>query len=368
VPAVPLGGAARRHRLQLLISFRERLRQRFGRGAHPLERSDELCAQIVVLCRLAAVHGIHLVAWPLASRRITNRAAHARALLSGAPRASCMRRDQSMLRGMRTLSSTSCALWIVIALAACGEMGKAVDKLEQMDKEMAGESDTPPTPPTTVAPEPVAPTVPDPAAPAAPEPAAPAPAPTEVAQPEPAPTPAAAPKPKQPAPPTTSAKTPTEKTETKPKPVPEPAKPEPVKQEPKAEPVKAEPAAAPAPAPAKAKTAIPQSKHVRIDAPKRVQELLDLDGRMQPWLNNTMKVIEQCYADVRKDDAKAAGTIVFVLEMHKNSRPDADISSLPPALSGIVACATGKLMRAARMPLFTGNEGEKHTVRVKFTP
>jgi hypothetical protein len=157
------------------------------------------------------------------------------------------------------------------------------------------------------------------------------------------------------------AKTVTEPAKTEPSAVtPEPIKTETEPAKTVTEPAKTEPA--------KGKTVIPQSKHVRVAAPERVQELLDLDGRMQPWLNNTMKVIEQCYADVLKDNAKAAGTIVFVLEMHKNTRPDADISSLPGPLSGVVACATGKLMRAARMPLFTGNEGEKHTVRVKFTP
>jgi hypothetical protein len=57
-----------------------------------------------------------------------------------------------------------------------------------------------------------------------------------------------------------------------------------------------------------------------------------------------------------------------MLEMHANARPDADIASLPPALSGVVACGTSKLMRAGRMPLRTGKEGEKHAVSVKFTP
>jgi hypothetical protein len=89
---------------------------------------------------------------------------------------------------------------------------------------------------------------------------------------------------------------------------------------------------------------------------------------MQPWLNSTIGTIEACYDGVLKSDATAAGTIVFALTMHENSRPDADITALPPQLSGIVACATGKLMRAARMPLFTGKEGERHTVKVKFTP
>ena len=45
---------------------------------------------------------------------------------------------------------------------------------------------------------------------------------------------------------------------------------------------------------------------------------------------------------------------------------DADILRLPPQLSGIVACATGKLMRI-KMPLFTGSEGHKETVKIHFT-
>jgi hypothetical protein len=102
--------------------------------------------------------------------------------------------------------------------------------------------------------------------------------------------------------------------------------------------------------------------------PARVQELLNADTRMQPWLNSTLTTIEKCYEGVLASDPAASGTIKFVLEMHESARPDADITALPPQLSGVVACGTGKLMRAGRMPLFTGKEGEKHTVSVKFTP
>jgi hypothetical protein len=222
---------------------------------------------------------------------------------------------------------------------------------------------------------------------------APAPAPVEVPTPtEPAvPTPAPAPVPEvapvAPVKPTTTVQAPkpvvpkpleiakpvAEKSKT-----PEPAKPVKPVVEPKPEPVKpakpveiAKPVEPVKPAESvkpKSKTTIPQSKHVKVTAPARMQELLDADTRMQPWLNNTMGTIEACYADVLKSNASASGTITFVLEMHKNARPDADITTLPPQLSGIVTCATGKLMRAARMPLFTGDEGEKHTVRVKFSP
>jgi hypothetical protein len=86
---------------------------------------------------------------------------------------------------------------------------------------------------------------------------------------------------------------------------------------------------------------------------------------MQPWLAKVMKVIDDCYAGVRANDPHAAGTITFRVTMHENARPDPDIQSLPGPLSGVVACATGQLMRT-HMPLFTGSEGEHYVVHVKF--
>ncbi len=115
------------------------------------------------------------------------------------------------------------------------------------------------------------------------------------------------------------------------------------------------------------KVTIPNTANVKIEVPAGLQQALNADTRMQAWLNQVVKVIDSCYATERKKSASAAGVIVARITMHSESRPDADIKSLPSALSGVVACATGSLMRI-KMPLFTAKEGESHTVNIRFTP
>jgi len=110
---------------------------------------------------------------------------------------------------------------------------------------------------------------------------------------------------------------------------------------------------------------IPRTAHVHIDVSKGLQAWLDADTRMQPWVNQVMSVADRCYANVRSQNADTKGVIVVRVTMHKDDRPDADIESLPPQLSGVVACATGDLMRT-HMPLFTGTEGDKQSVRIGF--
>jgi hypothetical protein len=117
----------------------------------------------------------------------------------------------------------------------------------------------------------------------------------------------------------------------------------------------------------KGKVTIPSTVHLRVDVPAGLQAALDLDPRMQPWANKVIQVIDSCYTQERKSNASAAGVIAVRVTMHSESRPDADVKSLPPALSGVVACATGGLMRT-KMPLFTGKEGEKHDINIRFTP
>jgi hypothetical protein len=131
------------------------------------------------------------------------------------------------------------------------------------------------------------------------------------------------------------------------------------------------PAAAPSPAPVQpaatgksTKVNVPATAHVRIEVPSALQAELDRDPRMQPWVNQVMSVIDRCYTDAARGGA-LAGTIEVVVTMHENERPDADIKQLPPHLSPIVACATGGLMRT-KMPLFTGAEGGRRTVRIVF--
>ncbi|HEX7478626.1 MAG TPA: hypothetical protein VF331_12520 [Polyangiales bacterium] len=65
-------------------------------------------------------------------------------------------------------------------------------------------------------------------------------------------------------------------------------------------------------------------------------------------------------------EAGAAGTIA--LTTHEIARPTPALGSVPPALGSIVTCAMSTLMGAERMPLFTGPEGQKHALRVRFLP
>lgn len=121
---------------------------------------------------------------------------------------------------------------------------------------------------------------------------------------------------------------------------------------------------APAAAKAKAKVNVPSTAHVHIEVPPGLQAELDRDPRMQPWANQVVSVIDRCCADTAKTSA-VSGTIEVQITMHENQRPDADIKKLPPALTPIVGCATGGLMRA-KMPLFTGAEGAHHVVRIQL--
>ncbi|HEX2678535.1 MAG TPA: hypothetical protein VHM19_17905 [Polyangiales bacterium] len=124
--------------------------------------------------------------------------------------------------------------------------------------------------------------------------------------------------------------------------------------------VKPEPAAPVAPA--KVTMHVRQSEHVKVDVPAKLQALLDDDGRMQPWLDATMDIVNRC----RDSNPSAEGTVTIMLTMHKDERPSAEPGKVPSALTGVFACAMSDFMRAKRMPLFTGPEGEKHTLRVRF--
>lgn len=125
------------------------------------------------------------------------------------------------------------------------------------------------------------------------------------------------------------------------------------------------PPAATAPRAPTKKVVVPATDHVRIDVPRGLQALLDADPRMQPWVDKVIAVIDRCYGSERARSADAAGVVEIAVTMHLNARPDADVKSVPPQLGGVVACATPELMRA-RPPLFTGPEGERHTLRIRF--
>lgn len=106
---------------------------------------------------------------------------------------------------------------------------------------------------------------------------------------------------------------------------------------------------------------MPRTAHVRAELPAGLQRDLDADPRMQAWLDRAFGVIDGCHGR----DRTAKGVIEARLTMHENARPDATLGSVAPALGGVVACATGALL-STRMPLFTGSEGTRYTVRLHF--
>jgi hypothetical protein len=134
---------------------------------------------------------------------------------------------------------------------------------------------------------------------------------------------------------------------------------------PAATPAPAAPPAKPpaAPPPPKSSVRVPESAHVRIELPTGLQADLDRDPRMQPWINKAVSAIERCYAPLR--DAGATGTIEVRLVMHENERPSAEPGKLPSSLTPMLACVTGDLMRA-KMPLFTGKEGTRYTLKIRL--
>ena len=127
------------------------------------------------------------------------------------------------------------------------------------------------------------------------------------------------------------------------------------------------PAAEPVPQRRPASVQVPSTDHVRVDVPSGLQQWLDADDRMRPWLGKAIAIAESCYAKVRADDPGASGTIALSVTMHENARPSGRVASAAPAVNGIVMCATTRLL-GIKMPLFTGKEGETYSVRVQFMP
>jgi hypothetical protein len=124
------------------------------------------------------------------------------------------------------------------------------------------------------------------------------------------------------------------------------------------------PPAAVAPAPAATKhVQVPSTPNVRVELPSGLQADLDADPRMQAWVNRVIAIADGCHAKNRS----VQGTLQALITMHENDRPDADLQGMPGQLSGIVACATSALLSGNRMPLFTGREGTRYTVRMLFS-
>lgn len=125
-----------------------------------------------------------------------------------------------------------------------------------------------------------------------------------------------------------------------------------------------QPAAEPVPQKPKA-VVLPSSDHVRFEVPTSLQPLLAADPRIAPWVKRVLPDIDACYARARRSNPNAAGTVAVNLTMHANARPTAKPRSVPSALSSMLTCATGKLWNK-RPPLFTGPEGQRHTVYIHF--
>ena len=130
-------------------------------------------------------------------------------------------------------------------------------------------------------------------------------------------------------------------------------------------PAAAVPAAAPAAPPAVAakRVQVPSTPNVRVELPSGLQSDLDADPRMQAWVNRVIAVADACHAQNRS----VTGTLQAQVTMHENDRPGAELQGVPGQLSGIVACATSALLSGNRMPLFTGREGTRYTVRMVFS-
>jgi hypothetical protein len=141
-----------------------------------------------------------------------------------------------------------------------------------------------------------------------------------------------------------------------------PAKASPPASVPSPAPSASAPVTAPVRAPAaKTRVVVPSTAHVRVELPSGLQQDLDDDPRMQPWVDKVIAIADSCHAKARG----AQGTIEAAVTMHDEARPDVDVRSVSAQLGGLVACATGSLMRT-KMPLFTGREGARYVVRLHF--
>ncbi|HEY2733294.1 MAG TPA: hypothetical protein VGI70_04880 [Polyangiales bacterium] len=120
------------------------------------------------------------------------------------------------------------------------------------------------------------------------------------------------------------------------------------------------------PPPSAAGVRVPSTAHVHVDVPAGLQAYLDADPRMRPWLARAVATVDACYSELRAADPSAAGNVSIALTMHENARPSAEVESLPGPLKPLVLCVTSRML-SARMPLFTGDEGSRFSLRVRLT-
>lgn len=117
----------------------------------------------------------------------------------------------------------------------------------------------------------------------------------------------------------------------------------------------------------RAKVVVPGTDHLRVEVPPGLQRWLDEDDRMRPWVGKAISATDGCYAELRQRNPQAGGTVEFAVTMHKNARPSATVTSLPAPLKTLVVCVTSRLW-GVKMPLFTGTEGARYSVKAVFTP
>lgn len=118
---------------------------------------------------------------------------------------------------------------------------------------------------------------------------------------------------------------------------------------------------APKPSPPK-RVALPSTNHIRYIVGSGMQALVDKDPRIVTWLRRITPVLDRCYRGL---SGSPKGTVKVSITMHENRRPSVGLKTLPPSLAGMMPCATSKLM-GTRAPLFTGPEGQKHTISIRF--
>lgn len=124
----------------------------------------------------------------------------------------------------------------------------------------------------------------------------------------------------------------------------------------------ARPVAPAKPAATPKRVSLPSTAHVRYVVGSGMQKLVDKDPRIVTWLRKITPVLDRCYRGL---SGSPKGTVKVSVTMHENRRPSAGLKTLPSSLAGLMPCATMKLM-STRAPMFTGPEGQRHTVSIQF--
>jgi hypothetical protein len=106
---------------------------------------------------------------------------------------------------------------------------------------------------------------------------------------------------------------------------------------------------------------------VSLELPSGLKADLAKDTRMKPWLDQGLAAATRCYEEEAKSSPGLSGVIEVAIVMHENDRPDASLKSLPSSLASVFTCVSGAMM-GKKMPLFTGQEGQRYVAKVRFSP